>query len=219
MVPSPLLACLQAGGVSHLVQCLDLVDCIRLACCSKAAHAALQEQLAAGSKPVARQMLVEYVKQAGNCTPQSTSSADRSQLGLYAHEQQQVHWLVQQAGPMHEILRCGSHIAECMSIDKVPAAVAIALVHSGLRFTYEQLMSAVQQHVRGAEVWVQAYRQLGIQRPCGMPYIAEVLCCSDKVVSKPTDTSTSAVLGLGGLCLWIRSLYLRQQLPTCYTPG
>lgn len=180
---SSLIACLHTGGIDHLIPLLSLEDCIRLACSSKAAHACLGVRLSTGAKHLARQLLVDRVKQAAQSDLNSKSQAHRSTVELKSALDQQVLWLVQQAGSMQQILPSRSDVDAFVNIDFVPLSAAVALTQHGFRFTYEQLVSAAQQQVRGPEVWMQAYGMLGVPRPCGMPAVAEALCCNDRWVS------------------------------------
>jgi hypothetical protein len=69
---------------------------------------------------------------------------------------------------------------------------AAVLVGSGARFTFAQLLAAVECKTAlgsgcsapGPYVWMEAYRQHVLARPSDMPAVVEALCCGDQLTEE-----------------------------------
>jgi hypothetical protein len=102
--------------------------------------------------------------------------------------QQQVAWLVKQAGL--NILQ-GKHTAALLCLP-IALELATVLVGCGARFTFAQLVAAVEEKAAagikcaepGPKEWMRAYRQHGLARPSDMPAVAEAMCCGDELTEE-----------------------------------
>lgn len=72
-----------------------------------------------------------------------------------------------------------SFVAQLLHVSNIPTTLAETLVAQGLRFTYQQLLSAARDLVQGVEVWVKAYKQLGVLVPKDMPQVVVGLLSED----------------------------------------
>lgn len=146
------------------------LDVVRLSSTSNAVRCFVVEQLSSGDRTIARMLLQREVPCASTVTPD-----------IYQRHMKAVSYLLRVADIPTSLMQLDSR--DLVMNSQVPLQLKMLLTAAGVTPTYEQVVTAAEQGVKGCEEWIVAHCATCRQRgePTGISDIVEAVCTGTKV--------------------------------------